>query len=88
MRGAIQTLTGGGVAGGDEQSEKEIRKLVMEELALGDTRFTEEMTKAKKTLQDTGAIKITVTNGDETPESEQDMIGTWSIRLEELSTSQ
>ena len=48
MRGAVQTLTGERVAEGDEQP------------APSDARFAEDMTKARKTLKDTGAMKITV----------------------------
>ena len=55
-----QEVTGEGVAEGGEKTEKEIRKLDMEEPAPSDTKFTEEMTKARKTLKGTGAIKITV----------------------------
>ena len=50
MRGPIQALTREGVAEGDKNTEKEFRKLVMDE----------EMNKARKTLKDRRAIKITV----------------------------
>ena len=52
MRGAMQALTGEGVAEGDETNEKGIRKWVMEDPAPSDTKFAEEMTKARKTLKD------------------------------------
>ena len=60
MRGPIQALTGEGVAERDEKTEKEFRKLVMEEPAPSDTKFVEEMNKARKTQMDRGTIKITV----------------------------
>ena len=57
MRGVTQTLTGGGVAEGDE---KEIRTLVMEDPAPSNTKFAEEINEARKTLEDSGVINITV----------------------------
>ena len=50
MRRAIQTLTGEGVAEGDEQTQKEIRKLVWKNRRQATRGFAEEMTKARKTL--------------------------------------
>ena len=52
MRGAIQALTVEGVAEGDEKTEKEIRKLVMEEPAPSDTNFAQEMSRARPILKD------------------------------------
>ena len=51
MRGVIQAMTGRWVAEGDEQTEKEIRKLIVKELAPSDRKFNEEMTEARKTMQ-------------------------------------
>ena len=60
MRGAIEALTGEGVAEGYENTEKEIRKSVMDKPEPSDTKFAEEMIKARETLKDRGAIKIIV----------------------------
>ena len=51
MRGAIQAVTGEGVAEGDKKTEKEFRKLVMQEPTPSDTTVAEEMTAARKTLE-------------------------------------
>ena len=79
-----QVLAGTGVAEGDEKTEKEIRKLVMEEPAPSDTNFVEEMTIARKTLKDK-SDQDHCENGDETPQNEQDGSSTKSIWPEELT---
>ena len=84
MRGAIQALTGEGVAEGDEKTEKEINKLVMEEPAPSDTKFAEEVTTARKTLFDRGASTITVRTVTTRLRSSKNGCGTWSTWPEEL----
>ena len=59
MKGSIQFLTGEGVAEGCERTAAAVRNLVMEDPALADISFEDQMTKARKAFKDAGAIRIT-----------------------------
>ena len=59
MKGSIQFLTGKGVAEGCERTAAAVRNLVMEDPALADISFEDEMKKARKAFKDAGAIRIT-----------------------------
>ena len=60
MCGAFQTLTGDEVTEGSEQTPRELRKLVKEDPAPSDTKFSEETTMAKAAHKNAAPLQITV----------------------------
>ena len=56
----FQTLTGDEVTEGNEQTARELRKLVEEDPAPSDTKFSEETTTAKAAHKNAAPLQITV----------------------------